>query len=122
MSDHALTYGAPATQDDRTWGLVAHLSCFVGGLFGPLVMLLVFNEKSAFVKYHAVQALIVQIATGVALGLYLVFVQVVSVLTCGVGLVLLLPVPLVMVIPAYGAYQAWQGEWKGYPLVEGVGR
>jgi uncharacterized Tic20 family protein len=51
------------TQDERTWGMVAHLAAlgfFVvpfGNLLGPLIVLLVKREHSAFVALHAKEAL-----------------------------------------------------------------
>jgi len=55
--------GVP-TQDERTWGMVAHLAAlgffvvpFVGNILGPLVVLLAKREHSAFVALHAKEAL-----------------------------------------------------------------
>jgi uncharacterized protein len=51
------------TQDERTWGMVAHLAAlgfFVvpfGNILGPLVVLLAKREHSAFVATHAKEAL-----------------------------------------------------------------
>jgi uncharacterized protein len=52
------------TQDERTWGLVAHLSAFagffapvVGNVVGPLVVWLVKRDQSAFVEVEAKEAL-----------------------------------------------------------------
>lgn len=113
MSDHASEWGAPTTADDRTWAMVAHLACLIGGAFGPLIVLIVFHEKSKYVKYHAMQALLVQLLTGV-------IVAIVALITCGFGVILLLPV--IWAVPAYGAWVASQGQWKGYPLIEAAGR
>lgn len=49
--------------DERTWGLIAHLSAFAGVLcplgnaLGPLVVWLVKREQSSFVGNHAKEAL-----------------------------------------------------------------
>jgi uncharacterized Tic20 family protein len=52
------------TQDERTWGLIAHLSAFAGliapfagNVIGPLVVWLVKREQSAFVEAEAKEAL-----------------------------------------------------------------
>jgi uncharacterized Tic20 family protein len=52
------------TQDERTWGLIAHLSAFagffapvVGNVVGPLVVWLVKRDISAFVEVEAKEAL-----------------------------------------------------------------
>jgi uncharacterized protein len=57
--------GAPRPlppDQERTWGMLAHLSAFVAayvalGFLGPLVVMLVFGPRSAFVREHAVEAL-----------------------------------------------------------------
>jgi uncharacterized Tic20 family protein len=62
------TPGAPSgpapTQDDRTWGLIAHLSAFVffllppiGGVLGPLIVWLARRDQSPFVATQAKEAL-----------------------------------------------------------------
>lgn len=52
------------TQDERSWGMVAHLAAlaffvapFIGNILGPLVVLLAKREHSAFVAAHAKEAL-----------------------------------------------------------------
>lgn len=52
------------TQDDRTWGMIAHLSAlaafvvpFVGGALGPLIVWLIKREQSAFAGEAAKEAL-----------------------------------------------------------------
>ena len=113
MADqHALSFGDTASGDDKTFALLAHLSVYVSWWLGPLVMMLIFKDKAAFVKYHAVQALAMQIALSV-LG------AIVATLTCGFGTILLLPLALV---PLYGAYVAYQGQWSGYPGLSSFGR
>jgi uncharacterized Tic20 family protein len=55
--DPVSTPGAPGipTQDERTWGMLAHLAAFLffvcplGNLIGPLVVWLVKREQSAFI-------------------------------------------------------------------------
>lgn len=57
--------GSPS-QDDRTWGLLAHLSSLIGGFIGPLVIWLVKKEESPFVADQAKEALNFQIAVLIA--------------------------------------------------------
>jgi uncharacterized protein len=51
------------TQDERTWGMVAHLAALAffilpfGNILGPLVVLLAKRDHSAFVARHAKEAL-----------------------------------------------------------------
>lgn len=52
------------TQDDRTWGMIAHFSAlamlllwFVGGILGPLVVWVIKKDQSAFAAEAAKEAL-----------------------------------------------------------------
>ena len=64
--------GTPPTQDERTWGMLAHLSAFVGlvvplgNIIAPLVIWLARRDGSAFVEIEAKEALNFNIS--VALG------------------------------------------------------
>lgn len=120
MAEHALVWGAEPTQDDKTWALVAHLSGFVGFL-GPLLLVLVFTDKP-YVRYHAVQELLAQVILGVVVGIYASVVSVIAAITCGIGIVLLAPLPLIWLVPAWGAWLAYEGRWQGFPMIETVGR
>jgi uncharacterized protein len=57
------TPGAVPTQDERTWGMIAHLSAFAGFVFpfgniiAPLVIWLARRDQSAFVAAQAKEAL-----------------------------------------------------------------
>src|SRR5437764_15460654 len=82
------------TPEERSWGLLAHLSALIasllGGLtfIGPLVVWLIKKDQSPFVADQAKEALNFQIAATIA-----VYVSAVSILAC-VGIVLL---PLVII-------------------------
>ena len=45
------------TPDDKTWGMLAHLSPLVLGFVGPLVIWLIYKDKSPFVNDQAKEAL-----------------------------------------------------------------
>ena len=66
MSDPNLPPVTPATptENERTWGMLAHLSALVGLVFplvgnilGPLLVWLTKRDQSAFVAAHAKEAL-----------------------------------------------------------------
>ena len=101
---HAMTWGDSPTSDDKMWGMVAHLSSFIFPFLGPLALYLIFKESGRFVKYHAVQSLVFQIAGWI-----------IDSVTCGFGFILFF-------LPLWIGYRAFQGEWAGYPLLEGVGK
>jgi uncharacterized protein len=52
--------------DQRLWGMLAHLGGIVTWFVGALVIMLVFGERSPFVKRHAVEALNFQITVTIA--------------------------------------------------------
>lgn len=63
--------GQLSPQDERTWGMLAHISAILGAIvalsfLGPLIVLLVQGNKSPFVRKQAVEALNFQITTYIA--------------------------------------------------------
>jgi uncharacterized Tic20 family protein len=63
----------PATNDERTMAMLAHLSYFVLGIIGPLIIMLV-KKDSPFVQDQAKEALNFQLAV--------LIVAMVSIITC----------------------------------------
>jgi uncharacterized Tic20 family protein len=66
-------YGAGqlSPQDERTWGMLAHLSALLAAFvalsfLGPLLVLLIQGPKSQFVRRQSVEALNFQITTYIA--------------------------------------------------------
>ena len=104
MSNNALMWGGDTSSDDRTWAMLSHVSTFVLPIFGPLIIYLIKKDTSRFAAYHALQALVFQVIAALLSGA-----------TCGIGLLLL-------IVPIVWAVKANNGEWAGYPLLEGIGR
>jgi len=108
--------GSPApTADERTWGMLAHLSALITGLFGltflgPLIVWLTKGKESSWVEQQAKEALNFQITATIAL-----FVAAFTTL-CLVGFVLL---PLLgvaaLVLTIIGTIKANNGEMYRYP-------
>src|SRR3954447_23218734 len=106
--------GAPPqyvpTPEERSWGLLAHLSSLIasllGGLsfLGPLIVWLVKKDQSPFVADQAKEALNFQIAATIA-----IYISALSVLI-GVG-VILVPVVVIgaIVYSIIGAIEANKG-------------
>src|SRR6185436_18171722 len=100
------------TADDRTWGMLAHLSPFLGGLvglpfLGPLVVWMMYKDKSPFVADQAKEALNFSLAVLIAI--------VVCMATC-IGIIVL---PVIgigsLVYQIIGALEANKGVWYRYP-------
>jgi uncharacterized Tic20 family protein len=103
------------TEDERTWGLIAHLSGLIAGLIGlsflgPLVVWLIKKEESPFVADQAKEALNFQIAVFIA-----ILISALSALIC-IGFIL---VPLVaigsIVYAIIAAMEANKGVYYRYP-------
>ena len=105
------------TPEERSWGLLAHLSglmtlLLIGGLsfIGPLVVWLVKKDQSPFIADQAKEALNFQITA--TIGVYL---SALSILVC-VGIVLL-PVVIIgaIVYSIIAAAEANKGVYYRYP-------
>lgn len=114
--EYAMTWGDPATSNDRMWATLAWASSYMFAFVAPIVIMVVFQEKSKYIKYHAIQALVFQAAF---LAVNVVVLPVVSFVTCGVGAVLYLPA---LCLPLYGAYLSWTGQWNGMPGLSNFGK
>lgn len=94
------------THDDkggRNMAALAHGLTFVeGGIIGPLVVYLVKKDDSEFAAFHALQSLYFG----------LMFLGV-TVLTCGVGVVLVVPYVIFEVL---AVVHASNGEWYQLPI------
>jgi uncharacterized protein len=106
--------------DERTWAMLAHLSILINlfsAVLGPvaaLVIYLIYKDRSRYVAYHSLQALLFQLVAwvggGVLTGIAWTVVGVLSAVLIGICLI-----PFAMVITAipiaalcYGVYAAIQ--------------
>jgi len=123
--------GEMSPPDQRMWGMLAHLSSIVAalvlsamtagfvylGAVGPLVVYLVLKERGVFVRRQAAEALNFQILLTIV---YLAGV-VLSVLTLGIGLIVVVPLAIVvgvvaLVFTIIAAVKANQGVDYRYPI------
>ncbi|MCS6919409.1 MAG: DUF4870 domain-containing protein [Fimbriimonadales bacterium] len=112
------------TADEKLWGLLAHLLTLLGYVvslgqyIAPLVIYLVYKDRSKFVAFHALQSLFFQLlALGVAIALILL-----SIVTLGLGLIIALPALValwiaVLVYTIIAAIEANKGNWYELPFV-----
>lgn len=122
----------PATMspsDERMWGMFGHLSAIAAALFtvvtlsflGPLVVFLVFKDRSAFVRGHSAEALNMTISLVVYEVVLAVVCTIVSVVTLGfgAGVFALLAVPglVALVFAVLAAVAANRGQVYRYPLI-----
>ena len=114
--EYAMTWGSEPSSNDKLLSVAAWL---IPVIFGPLLILLMFQDKSKYIKYHATQSLLFQ---GVVWVLAVVVVPVISVFTCGLGGLLYLPLMAAYLGNLYGAYLSWTGQWTGLPGLANYGR
>ena len=114
MSGHPYDkgYGQPyqqyqLTPDDRTWGMLAHISPIVLGFIGPLIIWLVYKDKSPFISDQAKEAL--------NFSLSIMIVALICTATC-IGIIVL-PVFTIggLVYSIIGGMEANKGVWYRYP-------
>jgi len=108
--------GSPApTQDEKTWGMIAHLSALVAGVIGlpflgPLIVMLTKGKESPWVNTQAKEALNFQITVTIAL-----FVSAAT-MCLAIGFVLLPLVGLAaLVLTIIAGIKANNGEMYRYP-------
>jgi uncharacterized Tic20 family protein len=116
--------GDSLSADEKLWGMLAHLLTLlgyvvvVGEYIAPLVIYLVYKDRSRFVAFHALQALFFQLlALAVTIALMLF-----SVVTLGCGILLAAPLMIalaiaVLVYTIIAAIQANNGVWYELPIV-----
>jgi uncharacterized protein len=110
------------TNEERLWGAAAHVGSLVAawfalGVIGPLIVLILKGNESAFVRRHAVESLNFQIS----LLIYLVVAGVAAIFTLGLALLVIVPVALVIGVLALiaiirGTLAGHRGEEFRYPL------
>lgn len=117
----APSYGGPGASamspaDERLWGLLAHLSWIAGSIvgispLGPLVVFLVFKDRSPFVRRHAVEALnfwiTAYIGLAISVALMLILIGFVTFAVIGVA---------ALVFSIIAALAANRGEEYRYPF------
>ena len=127
QAPHTQPYGyagvpGTVTGSDRTWASASHWGTLVAawlamGFLAPLVIMFTVGNESPFVRRHAVESLNFQIS----LLIYSAVGVLVSILTLGLGLIVVIPVFLValvaiLVLVIQASIRAGNGEEYRYPL------
>jgi len=102
-----------ATNDEKTWALIAHFGGIVVGFIAPLVALLAKGNESATVRAHSVEALNFQITWGVLT----IVASIVAV--CTFGILFFLPMitwVVVIVFSIIAGMKANEGTLYRYPM------
>jgi uncharacterized Tic20 family protein len=107
------------TSDERTWGMLCHLSALIAttvslmGFIGPLICWLVKKDTSKFIDDQGKEALNFQIN----MLIYFVIATGITVVTCGFGGIVFVPLGLyAYIMPIIAGIKAYGGEMYRYPL------
>src|SRR5512133_2746257 len=105
-----------SADQERLWAMLAHLLSFVAayialGFIAPLVVLLVFGPRSAYVRAHAVESLNFNLS-------WLLYAVVGGILLIiGIGLLILIALGIAyVVLVIIASVQANNGQFFRYPL------
>ena len=101
---------------ERLWGMLAHLLSFVAayialGFLAPLIVLMVFGQRSAYVRAHAVESLNFNLTWL----LYAVVAVVLAFLLIGIVILIALGIAYVVLV-IIASVRANNGEFFRYPL------
>jgi uncharacterized Tic20 family protein len=110
-------------QDERTWSILAHLSVLVWPITGlvpvaPLIIWLVFKDRSPRVGFHALQSLWYQLAWLVIFIVAGFFGIILTLVTLGLALIVL--VPLAFLTPVFGLIPIVHGCYAAYKVNQGI--
>ena len=102
--------GYRPSDDEKNWGLIAHVSAIVLGFIGPLIALAVKGNESKWVRAHAVEALNFHIT------LFIVYMVCIPLAFVLIGFCILIPAALASIILSILAgVKAFQGGAYRYP-------
>ena len=117
------------TQDEKTWGIIAHVSGIITGLFGlgflgPLIVWLLKKDQSRFVGYNAFQALIFQ--AGLLITIVILMIAGFLLICIFIGFLFIALGALMglagMIYSILGAVRAGEGKYFEYPLTGAFAR
>lgn len=97
------------TSEERVWGMLSHWLGLVTWIIGPSIIMGTKGRRSAFVRAQAVESLNFQITWTLAL----IAMPVIAIVTLGLGSLLYLIVPIMIIV---GGFVALGGTAMRYPL------
>ena len=119
----------PNSTDNNLWAAVAYLTAFVVPVIGPLVIFFIKKAEDENIKFHAAQALILNVAVGgvgiatTIVFMILSFIPVVNIAaTCIIMPLLMIGSLGIVVYYCLLAYKAYKGEDPKVPYIEEYAR
>ena len=117
LTGSGLPMGEPSSEE-RTMAMLAHVGAAAGALIGlpflaPLIIYFAKAKESAFIRFHAVESLNLQITS---IPVYIVGI-ILAVVTCGIGAFLLPVIPIgIAVLNVIAGMKANEGQTYSYPV------
>ncbi|HEX2312683.1 MAG TPA: DUF4870 domain-containing protein [Thermomonospora sp.] len=114
--------GPQVTGDDTTWALMCYLGTLIVGFLAPLVIYFVKKNQSAFVRFHAAQALNYQITVLIQiLAPFAVAIPLAVAMDDPIWFLLVVPMVLVHMVAQWvflilGTVRAGQGRYHRFPV------
>ena len=109
--DHPFNTGHRPTDDEKLWGLLAHVLALVSLFFGPILVLVVKGNESKWVKAHAIEAL------NFSITLFIAYLMCVPLVIVFIGFFLLCPLALAgVILHLIAGVKAFQGGSYRYPI------
>jgi uncharacterized Tic20 family protein len=103
--------GYTPTEDERTWGLIAHCSALLLSFIGPIIALVAKGNQSKWVRAQAIEALNFNITLAIVYAVGTVLTLAV------VGICILIPAGLAgLVLSILAGVKAFQGQPYRYPF------
>jgi uncharacterized protein len=117
MTETTTTPAPLSASEERTWTMLAHLSGLLS-FVGPLVVLLVFKDRSAAVAREAKESLNLQIAAAAAFTVLMIVGTILTFVVVGVVLVMIAPLVLLAaaILAVVGAVVAQRTGTYRYPV------
>ena len=103
--------GYRPNDDEKTWGMIAHVSALVSLFLGPIIVLAAKGNTSKWVKAHAIEALNFSITIFIG---YMICVPLMFVV---IGMCLIVPLGLgALILHIIAGVGAFQGNSYRYPF------
>lgn len=104
-------------KDERTWGMLCHLSALAGfiipfgNIIGPLIVYSMKKDEYAFVADQGKESLNFQMSVSIYLFISIILIFV------GLGILLIIAIPLLaLILTVVASVRANDGEYYRYPL------
>ena len=97
--------------DEKTWATLTHVGMILFGFVGPLIVWLVFKDRSRWIKLHAQESL----NFGILASIVYVISWILTIIVIG-GLTWAAMGIIALIFGILGAMAANRGEYKPYPF------